>query len=83
MDRQMTKLYAHRAATDPTYKCRRIMRKRSWRNGARLPGSKRSGRWRPRCEGLSRRGRRAGCPEAQSLIEEMTLILALQDALKA
>ena len=48
MDRQMTKLYAHRAATDPTYKCRRIMRKRSWRNGARLPGSKRSGRWRPR-----------------------------------
>ena len=28
-------------------------------------------------------GRRAGHPEAQSLIEEMTLILALQDALKA
>ena len=27
-------------------------------------------------------GRRAGCPEAQSLIEEMTLILALQDEMK-
>ena len=28
-------------------------------------------------------GRRAGYPEADALIEEMTLILALQDALKA
>ena len=27
-------------------------------------------------------GRRAGCPEAQSLIEEMTLILALQDEMR-
>ena len=39
MGRQMTKLYAHRAATDPTYKCRRIMLKRSSRNGERSQGS--------------------------------------------
>ena len=100
------------------HRCRRIMRKRSWQNGARLPGSKKSegedrydlqntqsdagcvvclnsragmrrflgDRQRSVASKMRRAikaGRRAGCPEAQSLIEEMTLILALQDALKA